>query len=169
MTFQKINIEDLDMNAFQAIGKDWMLITAGDSTKVNTMTASWGGMGVLWGENIVTIYVRPQRYTKQFIDKNNCFTLSFFDGKKKELGILGSISGKDEDKIHNVGFHTTFLEDAPTFTESKLVFICEKLYEDKIEPELFIDKSLDEKWYPQKDYHHVYIAKINAIYKQIKE
>lgn len=166
MSFQKINIQDLNMNVFQAIGKDWMLITAGDHQKVNTMTASWGGMGVLWNHDVVTVYIRPQRYTKQFVDQQECFSLSFFDGHKKELSVLGTLSGKDTDKINDVGFHITYLEDVPTFEEAKLVFIVEKIYADTIQPECFLDSSLDAKNYPEKDYHTMYIAKIKSIYLQ---
>lgn len=165
MAFEKINIQDLQMNPFVKIGKEWMLITAGDKHKFNTMTASWGGLGVLWGEDVVKAYIRPQRYTKEFIDKQDCFSLSFFDGHyKKELGVLGSVSGRDQDKIHDVDFHVTFLDGVPTFEEASTVFIVEKVYEDTIKPENFKDKSLDEKWYPEKDYHSVYIAKIKAVY-----
>ena len=82
MSFQKIDLKDLDMNVFEAIGHDWMLISAGDQDKVNTMTASWGGMGVLWNQNVVIAYIRPQRYTKEFVDHQECFSLSFFDGYK---------------------------------------------------------------------------------------
>jgi len=168
MSFQKINIHDLDMNAFQAIGKDWMLITAGDQNKVNTMTASWGGVGVLWNQNVITAYIRPQRYTKEFVDHQDCFSLSFFDGYKKELSVLGTVSGRDTDKISDVDFHITYLENVPTFEEAKLVFIVEKIYEDTIKPECFKDQSLNEKNYPQKDYHTMYIAKIKNIYIQEK-
>ena len=104
MAFQKIDIKDLDMNVFQTIGQDWMLITAGDQQKINTMTASWGGMGVFWGENVVHAYIRPQRYTKQFVDQQSCFSLSFFDGYKKELSVLGTVSGRDTCKIEDVHF-----------------------------------------------------------------
>lgn len=166
MSFQKIDIHNLDMNAFQAIGQDWMLITAGDNQQVNTMTASWGGMGVLWGENVVSAYIRPQRYTKEFVDGQDCFSLSFFDGYKKELGVLGSVSGRDTDKIHDVNFHITYLDGVPTFEEAQLVFIVEKIYEDTIKPECFLDHSLDTKWYLHKDYHTIYIAKIKSIYKK---
>lgn len=168
MSFQKIDIQNLDMNAFQAIGKDWMLITAGDQQKVNTMTASWGGIGVLWGTNVVTAYIRPQRYTKEFVDQQDCFSLSFFEGHKKELNVLGTVSGRDTNKIDDVDFHITYLEDVPTFQEAKLVFIVEKIYEDTIKPECFLDQSLDTKWYPHKDYHTMYIAKIKSIYIQEK-
>lgn len=167
MAFQKINIQDLQINPFISIGQEWMLITAGDKNKVNTMTASWGGVGVLWGQDVVTAYIRPQRYTKEFVDEQKCFSLSFFNGNyKKELGVLGSVSGRDQDKINDVHFHVTFLEDVPTFEEASTVFIVEKIYEDTIKPENFKDLSLDEKWYPQKDYHSAYIAKIKAVYVQ---
>ena len=165
MSFQKINIKDLDLNPFTSIGKDWMLITAGDQSKVNTMTASWGGVGVLWGQDVITVYIRPQRYTKEFVDQQDCFSLSFFAGEyKKELGILGTVSGRDQDKIHDVGFHTTYLDNVPTFEEASVVFIVEKIYEDQFKTENFIDHSLDEKCYPEKDYHTFYIAKIKAVY-----
>ena len=166
MAFEKIDINTLDMNAFQAIGKDWMLITAGDHQKVNTMTASWGGMGVLWGQNVVYAFIRPQRYTKQFVDQQECFSLSFFDGYKNELSVLGTVSGRDQDKINHVHFHTTYIDGVPTFEEARLVFIVEKIYEDDIKPENFKDTSLDTKWYPDQDYHRVYIAKIKGVYVQ---
>lgn len=167
MTFEKINIEDLKINPFTSIGKDWMLITAGHQEQVNTMTASWGNLGFLWGENVVTAYVRPQRYTKKFIDQQDCFSLSFFNGNyKKELGVLGSVSGRDSNKIKDVDFHTIFLDGVPAFEEASLVFIVEKIYEDTIKPENFRTETLDTKWYPDKDYHTVYIAKIKAIYRK---
>ncbi len=168
MTFKQINIQDLDINPFTSIGKDWMLITAGDNKQVNTMTASWGGVGVLWGEDVITAYIRPQRYTKQFVDNQDCFSLSFFNGEyKKELGVLGRVSGKDTNKIKDVDFHITYLDNVPTFEEASLVFIVEKIYEDEIKPELFKDNAISEKWYPIKDYHTFYIAKIKSIYKKI--
>ena len=155
------------MNTFQAIGKDWMLITAGDHQKVNTMTASWGGMGVLWGQNVVYAFIRPQRYTKQFVDQQECFSLSFFNGYKKELSVLGTVSGRDQDKINHVHFHSRALRMAYLHLKKRVwVFIVEKIYEDDIKPENFKDTSLDTKWYPDQDYHRVYIAKIKGVYVQ---
>ena len=122
-------------------------------------------MGWYWGTDVVTAYIRPQRYTKEFVDQQKCFSLSFFDGHKKELGVLGSVSGRDANKIKDVDFHITYLEDVPTFEEAHLVFIVEKLYEDTIKPECFLDRSLDTRWYPDKDYHTMYVAKIKSIYK----
>ncbi len=164
MAFREIDIKELDINPFTAIGKNWMLVSAGNEQKANTMTASWGGVGVLWGENVVTAYIRPQRYTKEFIDQQNCFSLTFFNGYKKELSVLGQVSGRDTDKIKDVNFHLTYLDGVPTFKEGQLVFIVEKLYEDTIKPELLKKDFINQKWYPEKDYHTMYIAKIKKVY-----
>ena len=80
------NIEDFICNPFFKIGKEWMLITAGTKEKINTMTASWGSLGVMWGKNVAFTFIRPQRYTKEFIDDNNTFSLCFFPEEyKKDL------------------------------------------------------------------------------------
>ena len=90
MSFKEIKAEDLQFNPFTRIGSDWMLITAGDEKKFNTMTASWGGAGVFWGKNVVTCYIRPQRYTKEFVDANDTFTLSFYGPEcKNALNLCG--------------------------------------------------------------------------------
>lgn len=166
MAFREVQVQDLNFNPFTKIGKEWMLISAGDEKKVNTMTASWGGAGVLWGDNVVTAYIRPNRYTKEFVDEQECFSLSFFDGYKKELGVLGTVSGRDTDKIKDVNFHVTMLDNVPAFEEAKLVLIVKKLYMDSIKPGKFLDSAIDEKWYPEKDYHEMYIAKILKAYIQ---
>lgn len=165
MSFKEVNIKDLDINPFKLIGDNWTLISAGDNNKVNTMTASWGGMGVLWRENVVTVYIRPQRYTKEFVDNNNCFSLSFFDGYKKELGYLGRVSGRDYDKISDVNFNVTYLDGVPTFKEANLVFVVEKMYAEDIKPSSFIDSNI-KSHYPNKDYHTMYIGKILKVYKK---
>ena len=99
MAFREIAIDELKLNPFTKIGTQWMLITAGDEKKHNTMTASWGAMGVMWGKNVVTVYIRPQRYTKQFVDSQDTFTLAFFgESYKRALNICGTKSGRDCDK-----------------------------------------------------------------------
>ena len=166
MSFKKIKPEELQKNPFQMIGKEWLLVTAEKDGKANTMTASWGGVGVMWGRNVAFIVIRPQRYTKEFVDAGDYFTITFFDGYKKELGVLGSKSGRDGDKITEVNFDKEEVENQPTFKQGKMVFICKKIYSDWIKPEHFIDDSLDERWYPQKDYHEMYVGEIVAAYKQ---
>ena len=167
MSFIKTPLAQLNIDPFGAIGQDWMLITAAkpDGT-ANTMTASWGGLGVLWGQDVALVFIRPQRYTKEFIDSTDHFSLTFFDGQKKALSLLGSVSGRERDKITESGLHLTDINGVPTFTEARVTLICEKLYADTIKPECFLPTGTenDAKWYPNKDYHILYIAKIQDAY-----
>ena len=162
--FEKVNIQDLKFNPFDEISNHWVLISAKKDGVVNTMTASWGQLGHLWGKNVMTVYIRPQRYTKEFVDAGDYFTVTLFDGYKKELGVLGSKSGRDGDKIAEVSFDIEEVENQPTFKQGKMVFVCKKIYSDMIDPKCFLDASLDERWYPQKDYHQRYIGEIIAVY-----
>lgn len=164
MSFKEINAEELQFNPFTRIGSDWMLITAGDERKFNTMTASWGGTGVFWGKNTATCYIRPQRYTKEFVDANDKFTLSFYNAKyKKALSLFGSVSGRNRDKVAESGLTPCFIDGTTAFEEADLIFVCRKIYQDDMPAENFIEKENDEKWYPQKDYHTMYIAEIIKI------
>lgn len=152
----------LKESVFSLIGDRWMLVAATDkSGRTNAMTASWGGMGVLWGKKVAFVFIRPQRYTKRFVDEAAKFTLSFFDDSyKKMLGYMGKVSGKDEDKIAKSGLTVTDRNGAPVFKEASLTLVCKKMYRDTLKKENLIDKSIIEKWYPQKDYHDVYVAEI---------
>lgn len=164
MTFKKVDTETYTMQPFKEIGKDWLLISAKKEGVVNTMTASWGGIGVLWKRNVATVYIRPQRYTKEFVDGAEYFTLTMFDSHKKELGILGSKSGRDIDKIKEVDFHLEEIDGQPTFAEGKATLVCKKLYADTIKAECFIEPGIDEDVYPNKDYHVMYIGEIVGVY-----
>lgn len=162
--FIEIQPESLEKSAFQMIGKDWMLITAEKDNQVNTMTASWGGLGVMWGKNVVYIVVRPQRYTKEFIDNSDTFSLTFFDSSyKTKLGYLGKVSGRDEDKITKSGLTIAHSVATPYFEDGNLAIICKKLYAQNFLPECFMDPDLAEKWYPNKDYHVMYVAEVEKI------
>lgn len=162
--FKEIKPEELDKSSFQLIGKEWMLITAEKDNKVNTMTASWGGFGVLWGKNVAFIFIRPQRYTKEFVENSDTFSLTFFDKTfKKELGYLGSVSGKDEDKISKSNLTIRHSDSTPCFDEANITIICKKLYAQDIKPECFISSELDISMYPEKDYHTMYIAEVKKV------
>ena len=161
MGFREVKIEELQFNPFTKIGKEWLLITAGDSEKFNTMTASWGGVGVYWGKNVVTTYIRPQRYTKEFVDSNDTFTVAFFDETYREaLNICGTISGRDINKIEKAGLTPYFVDDTVSFEEANMIIVCKKLYHGNMPPENFDAKENDKKWYPEKDYHTMYISEI---------
>lgn len=159
--FKEIKPEELNKSPFQIIGQDWMLITAEKENKANTMTASWGGLGVMWNKNVAFIVLRPQRYTKEFIDSSDTFSLSFLDKSyRKQLSYLGSVSGRDEDKVSKSNLTVIYQDSTPYFEESNLVLICKKLYKQEFQPESFIVDGIDEKMYPDKDYHSMYIAEI---------
>ena len=166
-SFKEILPEKINDNIFSLIGKDWMLIGASDGEKTNAMTASWGGVGVLWNKNVVYAFIRPQRYTKEFVDKTDVFTLSFFDEAHREtLAYFGRVSGRDEDKIAKKGLEVNLIACdgaeglAPVFDEARLTLVCRKLYNAPMVKEGFVDKSLIDKNYALGDFHMVYVGEI---------
>ncbi len=161
MSFKEVKAEELEMNPFKKIGKEWLLITAGDETKCNTMTASWGAMGVMWGKNAVTVYLRPQRYTKEFVDREELFTISVLPEKyRKALNYCGTVSGREGDKIKDAGLTPYPVDGTIGISEADMIMVCKKMYHDTIKPECFDAKENDGKWYPDKDYHTMYIAEV---------
>ncbi len=163
-TLKEISVSSLSFNPFDKIGKEWMLITSGDETKANTMTASWGGLGVLWGKNVVYIVVRETRYTKEFIDKNDTFSLTFLSEEyRSALNYLGKVSGRDEDKITKTGLHLDYAEGTPFLAEGSLVLTCKKLSATPITPEQFLDNTIEEKWYKDGNFHTLYIGEITKV------
>lgn len=166
---KKIDIKELLLNPYTKIANEWMLITAGNSiNNYNTMTASWGHLGSLWGHGggkpTAVIFIRPTRYTKEFIDNHDYFSLSFFDAEyKKDLGYLGTVSGRDEDKVSKTKITPCDNDKAIYFNQADLVLICKKLYKQDIKEECFIDKNIIDDSYPLRDYHTMYIGEIEEI------
>ncbi|MBE5055058.1 flavin reductase family protein [Pseudoflavonifractor sp. DSM 107456] len=160
--FRKIRPEEIDQNLFSMLNDQWMLVTAGTPEHCNTMTASWGGLGVLWRRNVAMCVIRPQRYTMEFVEREGYFTLSFFGDKyRRELALCGAKSGRELDKIRECGFTVAAAEgDAPYFEEAELVIVCRKLYWQDLEPGHFTDPAVLEQCYPEKDYHRMYIGEI---------
>ena len=164
MGFKEMKAEELQFNPFTKIGKEWMLVTAGDEEKHNTMTASWGAMGIMWGKNVATVYIRPQRYTKEFIDKEERFTVSFFSEEYRQaLNVCGSKSGRDCDKEKEAGLTPYYTDGTTSFKEADMVFVCRKLYSQPMGPVHFTADWIDERWYPGKDYHVMYMAEIEKV------
>lgn len=169
---KEISVQELKLNPMTLIGQEWMLITAGNEENgYNTMTAAWGHLGSIWhmpGQKdpmaTAVAYVRPQRYTKEFVDREDLFTLTFFDENwKKQLGYLGSVSGRDEDKIKKAGLTPVFEDGTIWFEEAKLVLVCRKLYQQELRPEGFTDQEVLEKNYPRRDMHTMYIGEIQKV------
>ena len=148
-------------NPFKLIGTDWMLITAGSPESFNTMTASWGGMGVIWNKKVCFCVVRPTRHTRLFTESSDYFTLSFFEERYREvLNYCGTHSGRDVDKIKETRLTPLFGDDTVYFAEARLVFLCKKIYYQDINPGNFLDPTIDDRNYPLKDYHRLYVGEI---------
>jgi len=148
---------------FETISKEWMLIAAGDKDKFNMMTANWGGIGYLWNKPVVYVFVRPERYTFEFTEKQDYFTISFLGNENKEIhAVCGSKSGRNIDKVAETGLIPHFTElGNVTFEQSRLTLECKKLYSDVIKEENFIDQDIFEKWYTIKGNPHImYVAEI---------
>ncbi len=159
--FIELSPEKFNESPFKLVGQDWMLVTAAKAGAVNTMTAAWGGLGVMWTKNVSFVVIRPQRYTKEFIDGSDYFSLSFLDGSyKKQLSYLGTASGRDEDKISKSELTVAYDNGVPYFTQAGKVMICKKLYAQPYQREFFIATELDSKFYPDSDHHTMYISEI---------
>lgn len=162
--FTEVSIDSLVMNPFTKIGSQWMLVTSGDINSWNTMTASWGGLGVIWHRNVSYVFVRYSRFTYEFMEKNSTFTLSFFPGKYREaLSYCGSHSGRKVDKALETGldpFSSSI--NTVSFKQAELILVCRKLYAGGINPEDFIDPSVNDN-YKTKDYHKMYIGEIEKV------
>lgn len=166
---KEINISELNINPVTEISDGWMLLTAGtEAGGYNTMTCSWGHIGSIWGHSrgsgTAVCYVRPQRYTKEFVDREPLYTLCFFpEGYKQQLSYLGSHSGREEDKVAKVGLTPAFGDGFTYFAEAKLVLVCRKLYRAPLIAEGFLDTTILDKHYPNSDLHDMYIGEIVKI------
>lgn len=166
MQLEKINISELKADPFDLIGKKWALLTSGNVSSYNTMTVSWGHMGVMWGSPSAIAFVRTNRHTFSFMEKNDLFTLSFFDEKYRSvLNFCGSRSGRDCDKAKETGITPIELGGAAAFAEASLVIVCKKQYSALLDPDAFCDREAFEKWYSESNpIHKEYIGKIISVY-----
>ncbi|MBE7022243.1 MAG: flavin reductase family protein [Ruminococcaceae bacterium] len=167
--FYEISPEQIERNPFTMIGRDWMLIGAESGGRTNAMTASWGGVGVLWNKNVVFAFIRPQRFTKGLVDAEERFSLTFLDESHRDtLAYFGKASGHNEDKIKNSGLTVSRCEGAPYFTEGNLVIICKKLYAGALSPDAICAADIDAKNYPEKDYHTMYVGEIVKVLMKVE-
>ena len=157
------NIKEVKENLVKLISEDWALVSAGDKEKSNTMTISWGAVGELWGKDVVFAFIRPQRYTKEFMDNSDYFTVSFFDEKYRDaLKICGTKSGRDCDKINMAGLTAEYDGEAVYPSEARLVVKCRKIAVQKMDNSGFIDETIESN-YKSGDYHFVYIGEIEKV------
>lgn len=160
-TFQPYPIDLIEINPFTKIGKEWALVTAGDKEKVNTMTVSWGGVGVIWGKNVVYIFIRESRYTKEFIDKNEFFSLAFLgEAYREALSYCGAHSGRDGDKFKEANLTPAFKHSIPYPDEANLVLLCKKMAAVPLTEDTFLDPQIKAKFYGDNDMHTMYVGEI---------
>ena len=160
--YKEISAKEINGNLIKAISEEWMLISAGNSKKYNMMTASWGFAGEMWGNDSVVAMVRPQRYTLEFLEQSDYFTLSFYGDNKDIHKVCGSKSGRDVDKTALTGLTPVFADNTVYFEEARLVIVCKKQYVEPLKENCFTDKE-PLKWYPEKDYHYRVIGKIEKV------
>jgi len=169
MKLHSITPNDFSIDAINLWANRWLLLTSGDyDTGIyNTMTVAWGSIGQMWNKPFVQVVVRPTRYTFEFMEKYDTFTLSAFPGKyKNALNLLGSMSGRDGDKITESGLTPikSSLVQAPSFEEADLILECKKIYWDDFDSKNFLNPDI-EKNYSLNDYHRIYFGEILLILK----
>jgi flavin reductase (DIM6/NTAB) family NADH-FMN oxidoreductase RutF len=163
-----IPFDEFLVKAHHLWAKQWLLLTAGDFAggRFNTMTVGWGSVGTMWGRPFAQVVVRPIRYTYEFIERYDTFTLCAFPQRhRRALNLLGTKSGRDGDKIAEAGLTPVASTQvaAPGFAEADLILECRKIYWDDMAPSRFLDPTIEGN-YPNKDYHRIYFGQILAIY-----
>lgn len=157
---KEIDIREVKENFVSMISDQWALLTAGNIDDYNMMTVSWGGVGELWGKDVCFVFVRPQRYTLEYIEKNEYFTLSFYGGEyKKELGICGSKSGRDINKTEAIGFNAVSVGDSVSFEEAKVTVLLRKIAYQDMKPEGMLAPEIMGN-YAAGDFHRTYVGEI---------
>ena len=161
MAFVEIDILKEELNPFSKIGKQWFLVTAGNIEKFNTMTASWGFMGVMWNQNCAITVIRPQRYTKEFIDNSEYFTMSFFGEECRDaLKFCGANSGRNCDKMEKTGLTPVEVENSVAFEQAEMVIVCKKLYAQQLNKDSFVIGEICDANYGAGDFHIAYYGEI---------
>lgn len=170
--FVEINPRELEDNYTRMLSQDWALVSAGTESHFNTMTISWGAMGHLWQRPVAMVYIRPKRYTHQFIEREDRMTITFFGGRHKaDMKYLGTNSGRDGDKLSKTTLKTMFTPSGlPTFEQAEVIIEGKKLYKSRIDPENFMDQEFQKRTYKlgePDDYHDVYVLLIERVWKRV--
>ncbi len=151
---------DFKADVFRIFEKDWALLTAGTIDHFNTMTIGWGGLGTLWGKPAATVYVKPIRYTHEFMEKNEYFTVSFYpDTCRRALGILGSLSGRDCDKVAKSGLTPKSLQNAVTFEQAQATLLCKKIYRQDLDTSA-MPQDVAAAYYTTEAAHTMYVGEV---------
>jgi flavin reductase (DIM6/NTAB) family NADH-FMN oxidoreductase RutF len=168
-----VPLEELNLRIFHAWNEQWFLLTAGEKSPgaFNSMTVAWGSLGIMWGKPLAMVVVRPQRYTYEFMEKSDSFTLCAFpmEQYRDALNLCGSRSGREIDKAKACNFTPIAMSQikAPGFDEAELILECRKIYHDDFDPARFLVPEIQEN-YAEKDYHRMYFGEVLAAWQQPK-
>jgi len=163
---REMNVSKLPVEAVDLWMTRWLVLTAGTLDDCNMMTVAWGSIGCMWAKPFAQVVVRPQRYTRTFMERSDTFTLCAFpEEHRKDLQILGSLSGRDGDKLANtqLTLRASTKVAAPSYNEASLILECRKMYFQDMDPAGFLDSSI-QKNYPSNDYHRIYFGEIVAAF-----
>jgi flavin reductase (DIM6/NTAB) family NADH-FMN oxidoreductase RutF len=163
MIYKTVSPRSIKDNLIKCFAEEWALITAGNNNGYNMMTASWGFAGEMWGEDSIAVVIRPQRYTMEFVENNDYFTVSFYGDRKDIHKICGNKSGRDCDKTQETGLTPVTGEKYVYFKEARMVLIVKKQFVQPLSPDSFVDKTIIDRWYPEKDFHNMIIGKIEKV------
>lgn len=166
--WQEIAPDEIDINAVKMIDKDWMVVSAGKEGDMNLMTISWGSLGELWNRPVMTVYVSTNRYTHEFMEKNDCFTVTHFpESMRQKLAYLGRVSGRDEDKVAGAGLTVEFTElGNPIYAEADLAIECRKIYAQQFDRDRLPEDV--RQWYENSNLgiHYFYVGEIVHVWKK---
>ncbi|URA09763.1 flavin reductase family protein [Thermospira aquatica] len=164
---KSIEINDLKWDVFEWIGQRWMLVVGGTRDSYNMMTASWGGVGIVWNEPMVFVFVRPSRYTHEFLMKYPRFSLVFLpDSYREILNLCGSRSGRDIDKMRIPGITPVDLKEAVGFDEAELVIIARTAFRQPLDPSSLLREDVRQAFYSTGDYHDLFMGSIEGVWIQ---
>lgn len=163
---REVNVTELSTTVVNLWMNQWLVLTAGTMDDCNMMTVAWGSIGCMWSKPFAQVVLRPQRHTRKYMEKSDSFTLCAFPEKyRKDLQILGSVSGRDGAKLSKTGLTLKASQKvaAPSYNEACLILECRKMYYQDMDPRGFVDKAIQEN-YAAKDYHRIYFGEILAAY-----
>lgn len=168
MAFHEVDAHELTLRPFDAFDRGWALLAAGSEASSNCMTISWGGLGTLWNRSVATAYVRQSRYTKQFLDGSDTFSVNLFDGTERPaLGILGKVSGRDGDKLAKTDLTQSLVDGTPVIDQARVILVCRKAYVGPLAPKGIRDPEVEPRTYSGANagnYHTMYVGYVEHVF-----
>jgi len=163
---REVKVTELSVDVVNLWMNRWLLLTSGTIDECNMMTVGWGSIGYMWKKPFVQIVVRPQRHTRKYVEQSDSFTLCAFPEKyRKDLATLGTISGRNGDKLSKTGLTLKVSRRvaSPSYNEAELILECRKIYYQDMDPRGFVDKTIQEN-YGENDYHRIYFGEILSVF-----